>query len=331
MLSSTALLWTRIGAAGALFVVANLVYALWKARRQASSSARWPAVAGEITACEVKIPSTHSSDDDSDCSVEISYRYRVGAKEYKGTHIHAGREAMTTRDRAEETAAKYPVGSRVEVHYRPDRPATALLEPNDTRNLAALIVFLAVFAWIALVLVAHSIAGRVLLLREGGVPLFALFAPLACLAIGILGLNRYLQMRRKLHASAGWPTAAGIITASEVVPFEDTDSDGKGRETTTIKYRAHVDFAYKVDGREFHSSNWKWGWTAIYRDSAAPQAVVAAHPIGKSVPVFYDPNDPASAVLEPANRQGTLAPLIVGVVFGLGGAFMLWAFTKLGQ
>jgi hypothetical protein len=31
----------------------------------------------------------------------------------------------------------------------------------------ALIVFLAIFAWAACVLVAHSIAGRVLLLREG--------------------------------------------------------------------------------------------------------------------------------------------------------------------
>lgn len=37
MLSANALLWTRIGALVALVIVANLLCALWKARRQASS------------------------------------------------------------------------------------------------------------------------------------------------------------------------------------------------------------------------------------------------------------------------------------------------------
>jgi hypothetical protein len=331
MLSANALLWTRIGAAVTLLIAANLLYALWKARRQTASITQWLTAQGEITACAVTVPGVHDSDDDTDCSVDVRYRYRVGGKDYEGSHIHAGREAMTSRLLAEQTAARYPLGSRVEVHYRPDRPATAVLEPTDSRSLTALIVFLGVFVWVAGVLVAHSLAGRVVLLRDGGVPLFALFVPIACTVLGALGLRAYLQTRSKLQSSANWPTATGTITDSEVVASQNTETDDRGRETVTTQYRVDIRFGYKVGGREFHSDNWKWGWTAIYNDPKTPQAIVAAHPVGKSVQVFYDPDAPATAVLEPANRQGSFVQLIFSLVFGLGGLVMFWAFMKLGD
>ncbi|MFI5014415.1 MAG: DUF3592 domain-containing protein [Hyphomicrobiales bacterium] len=331
MLSATALLWTRISAGIASFFVANLAYAVWKARRQASSSRHWPTVQGDIIASEAKVPKTHTSDDDTDCSVAIRYRYRVGAKDYEGSNIHAGPSPDTTRRSAEELAAKYPVGSRVEVHYRPDRPATAVLEPKDTGNFVALVVFLVVFCCIAVVLIAHSIAGKVLLLREGGVPLFAFLLPLACIAIAVGGVFAFVQMRKRLHESALWPTTAGTITSSAVTQEESTSRDDEGRETTATKYRADIRFAYKVGGREFHSSQWKWGWTSLYADSMGAQAIVAAHPQGRSVRVYYDPKEPETAVLEPGNKQGTLAPLVVSLVFGGGGALIFWAFTLMRQ
>ncbi|MDR3466012.1 MAG: DUF3592 domain-containing protein [Xanthobacteraceae bacterium] len=331
MLSANALLGTRIGAGVALLIVANLVYALWKARRETSAAARWPTAPGEIIACAVTAPKVHASNDDTDCSVNLRYRYRVGAKDYEGTHIHAGRTASTTRLLADQTAAKYPVGARVAVHYRPDRPATAVLDPTNTQNLSALIAFVAVFVWIAGVLVAHSLTGKVVLLRDGGVPLFALFVPLACIVLGALGVRAYLQTRRKLQASASWPTAAGTITVSEAIAFQNTETDDPGRETVTTQYRVDIAFTYKVGGQEYHSDTWKWGWTRIYGGPEQPQAIAAAYPVGKRVQVFYDPNEPSTAVLEPGNPQGSLVQLVFGLVFGLGGLVMLWAFTQLGQ
>jgi hypothetical protein len=65
MLSANALLWTRVGALVALIIVANLLYALWKARRQASSIKQWLIVPGEIIACEVTALKVHSSDDEA--------------------------------------------------------------------------------------------------------------------------------------------------------------------------------------------------------------------------------------------------------------------------
>jgi Protein of unknown function (DUF3592) len=232
MLSANALLWTRVGALVALIIVANLLYALWKARRQASSIQQWLIVPGEIIACEVTAPKAHSSDDE---------------------------------------------------------------------------------------------------LRDGGVPLFALMLPIGCTVIGILGLRNYLQTRRKLQLSAKWPTAAGTIMDSEVVESQNKETDDKGRETVNTEYRVDIRFSYKVGSREFHSSNWKWGWTAIYADREKPEAIVAAYPVGKSVQVFYDPNEPATAVLEPPNPQGTFVQLVFSLVFGAGGLLMFWVFSKLGE
>jgi hypothetical protein len=97
MLSASALRWTWISAAIALFLAANFAYGLWKARRQTASSRRWPVAQGEILSCRVKVPAVHSSDDDdADCRVEIRYRYTVAGKDHESSHIDAGREAMMT-------------------------------------------------------------------------------------------------------------------------------------------------------------------------------------------------------------------------------------------
>jgi hypothetical protein len=327
-LSSTALLWTWIAAGIALFLAANFALGLRNLRRQASSSLHWPCVPGEIVACEVKVPKVHSSDDeDTDCSVALAYRYSVADKEHRGSRIHASREPLMTRRAAEELAARYPVGAKVEVHYRADRPGTALLEPKAGGNFAALIVFLVVALAVALVLVAHGIAGRVLMYGEGGVPLFAFLLPLACLALAAGAVYEYLRLRKLLHESANWPMAAGRISASAVVEEQSTDRDDHGKETTSTTFRPDIRFAYEVGGREFHSSQWKWGWTALYAGEDTPKKIVAKYQPGMAIAVHYDPKDPANAVLEPANRQGSFAPLCFAFVFAGGGTLMLWVFT----
>jgi hypothetical protein len=199
-------------------------------------------------------------------------------------------------------AAKYPVGAKVQVHYRPDRPGTALLEPKDSGNTAALTAFLVLFSLIALVLVAHGIAGKVLVLREGGVPLFAYLMPLACIAISAGAVYEYVRMRKLRHESSSWPTVTGRVTSSTVVD------------------------AYEAQGREFHSSQWNWGWTALHYGAEGAEKITAKYKVGASVRVYFDPRDPSNAVLEPANRQGSFVPLFVAFVFGAGGALMLWTF-----
>lgn len=45
--------------------------------------------------------------------------------------------------------------------------------------------------------------------------------------------------------------------------------------------------------------------------------------------MYYDPAQPEDAVLEPANRQGSWAPLVAAGIFAAGGALMLTIFVSI--
>ncbi|WP_214286698.1 hypothetical protein, partial [Acinetobacter pittii] len=83
---------------------------------------------------------------------------------------------------------------------------------------------LVVFTAIATVLVAHSIAGKVLY-AANGVPLFAFLLPAATIAMGLAGVVQFFKLRRLMSASARWPTVNGTITKSDVVEEVREDHD----------------------------------------------------------------------------------------------------------
>src|SRR6185295_5200980 len=101
----------------------------------------------------------------------VRYRYTVGQKTYESDDIAFGGQGHTTRLLAQQIVAKYPAGAQVQVFYNPKRPSQAVLEAKSAVA-GGFYVAAIVFGSIAAVLVAHSIAGRVLY-TSNGVPLFA--------------------------------------------------------------------------------------------------------------------------------------------------------------
>jgi hypothetical protein len=328
MLSDSALMWTRVFAGIFLFLVANFAYGIWLQIKKRRGGRSWPVVQGEIIASDVEQARTHGSDDDSDCSAGVRYRYQVGAKTYEGHRIRFGSGGHTTRLQAEELIGKYPVGARIPVHYNSQKPSESVLEPEEASTVAALTMMLISFSLVAPVLVAHGIAGKVLT-TDAGVPLWTFIGPLAAIGAGVIGIGAYLNLRRERLTSLRWPTVTGTITRSEVATEIDVSRDDKGHETTEELFRASLQFAYRVGEREFHSSHWNWGWTSLHSDRSRAEAVIAKYPIGKKLAVYYNPAQPETAVLEPGDKSGVAAPLWAGIVFIAAGAIFLWGMTNL--
>lgn len=327
MLTGSALTWTYVGAAFSLFMVANLVYAIWLGRRQAAGGRAWASAPGEILVSGVDPAGSHTSDDSADCVAAVRYRYAVAGRVYEGERIRFGGRTNTTRLIAERTVARYPVGRSVTVLYDPRNPKNAVLERKSGTQ-PVLYVFLAVFVAIAAVLVAHAIAGKVLY-AANGVPLFAFLLPAATITVGLGGAVQFVALGRLRSASRRWPTVNGRITRSEVVEemreVHDKDRLGIRREP---RYRPAVQFSYRVGGKDYSSDALQWGWSAIYTDREQPRSIVAKYPSGASVPVHYDPADPQNAVLEPEQGGGTWAPLIFAALFIGTGALFLWFFLN---
>lgn len=109
---------------------------------------------------------------------------------------------------------------------------------------------------------------------------------LAALLLAIGGLRRFQQAR-------GWPTAAGRVIVSKVQAYRDSDADARGK-----RLRAPlIEFAYRVDGRDYRSSQRQLGTTTGGSEGWA-SGITARYPVGAAVEVRYNPADPADATLE---------------------------------
>lgn len=331
MLDAHQLLWTQIAAGVCLLVAGGMVFNLVRMQGQMRAARDWDKAEGVITVSRVEQPSEHVSDDLNDAIPIIRYRYRAGGQDIESNRIAIGGQPMMTRVLAGRLIARYPVGARVDVYVDPNDPATALLEPAQQGNLTTLLAVTIVFGFIAAVLVAHAIAGRVLY-TGNGVPLFVFPLPILVLLGAAFSVVAYFRARRLAGASRRWPTAAGIVTTSGVIEeiLEDKSNDDKSLIRKIHRYQIDLRYVYQVGKRDFVGTAAGWGWTAIYGLREAAEKAAAQYQPGQPVTVYYDPEQPGHAVLEPNDRRGSLAPLIAAAVCAVAGGGFLTFLIRVG-
>jgi hypothetical protein len=331
MLDAHQLLWTQIAAGVTLLMFGGLLFNVLRMRSQMQAASRWDRIEGVITVSRVDQPPTHISDDLNDATPVIRYRYRVGGQELESDQVRIGGVALTTRVLAGGLVARYPVGARVDVHIDPNDPKNALLEPDQQGNLTALIVFAIVFGFIAAILTAHSIAGHVLY-TSNGAPLFVFGMPILALLGAVASVVAFVRGRRQARASLRWPTVAGTITTADVIEeaIEDKRNDDKSFIRKTYRYQVDLRYAYQLGKRDFVGTAANWGGTAIYGLREMAEKAASRYSVGQPVTVYYDPDQPGNAVLEPESREGSLALLIVAVICAVTGGLFLAFFLEVG-
>jgi len=135
--------------------------------------------------------------------------------------------------------------------------------------------------------------------------------------IGIFFTVRGVLEWDRAAKSASWPTVTGTVTRSEMTSHRSTH---EGRTSTS--YHAHIEFDYEVDGVGHHGDQRTYK-VATSSQSAANDAV-AAYPVGRSVTVSYDPQDPERAVLEPGWDWSNAIPIAVGLFAIAFVSFLRW-------
>lgn len=333
MLDAHQLMWTQIAAGISVLLFGLMLFSLVRLWGRMQAARSWDKVEGIITVSRVDQPATHASDDRNDAKPIIRYRYQAGGQELESDKIFVGGAAIMTRVLAAKLAGRYPVGAHVDVYVDPKQPTEALLEPAAAQNVAALVAFAIVFGFIAATLTAHSLAGHVLY-TNNGVPLFAFALPIIVLLGGVFCVAEYIRTRRLASASLRWPTATGRVTRCDVIEEiieEKTDHDDKPT-TTKLRHRYQVDlrYAYRVGKRDFVGTEVAWGGTMISGLREVAEKEAAQYHPGQNVKVYYDPDQPGQAVLEPASREGALGPLIGAAVCAIVGGMFLTILIKVG-
>jgi hypothetical protein len=108
------------------------------------------------------------------------------------------------------------------------------------------------------------------------------------------------------RASATWPTAAGVVTSSEV----DRSTDAEGGDS----YSPEVDYQYQVDGQTITNNQIKFGENS-YSSRRKAEEIAANYPLGQQVTVYYEPERPTNAVLEPGVSAGSYIVISIGALF----------------
>jgi hypothetical protein len=90
--------------------------------------------------------------------------------------------------------------------------------------------------------------------------------------------------------SSHYPSAVGTVTQSEAKVHKS--SHGQTNYDTSINYR------FDVGGRAFTGARLRFNPGTV-PDKASANRLVAAHPAGSTVLVYYNPNDPMESVLMP--------------------------------
>ncbi|MEF8879122.1 MAG: DUF3592 domain-containing protein [Candidatus Thermoplasmatota archaeon] len=119
-----------------LLIVISLVatYFTYGKIKKDIDSLNWDNTDGKITHSEVVRERVYDRDSVNKYtySAYVQYEYQVGNKTYTSDTVSFGGKGFSSSDKgyAEGIVDKYPEGENVTVHYNPDKPSEAVLEPG---------------------------------------------------------------------------------------------------------------------------------------------------------------------------------------------------------
>ncbi|MBN1313678.1 MAG: DUF3592 domain-containing protein [Anaerolineae bacterium] len=121
----------------------------------------------------------------------------------------------------------------------------------------------------------------------------------AIIFIGV-GVGMYIFMGdtvREAYESKSWPTVQGQVISSELRESRNSDNERM--------YSADVLYTYNVNGEQYENTMiTMMDGTTSMRNSV--QKTVSKYRTGTTVTVYYKPDDPAYAILEPGFSLGVI-------------------------
>lgn len=115
------------------------------------------------------------------------------------------------------------------------------------------------------------------------------------------------------NEAKNWPTTTGTIKSADVMAMERRIR----RSTSVASYRIatyyapQVKYVYQIQGVNYEAERLQMGEPLWSSDTAEAEHHLTNYPIGTTVTVYYNPNDPSQATLSPKPTAGTRIQWIV--------------------
>ena len=280
--------------------------------REVRAASRWPSVPGKVisaSASAKEVTTHHATEDGEEGKTEkrnfarISYRYKVGAKEYTCSRLSIGEDMGN--DDVEGKLKRYPVGKAVEVFYNPVDPGKAVLErtlPNGCLKGALIAIGLVIGA---VAFFGYGLDHATALLAphmkhpdKASMVVFAGTFSLLCAWFTVALWNQG-RTARSWSRTTGWIEPVEKPIAQPIIVYN-----------------------YQVNGVSYKSDVVDFGGNKRTVFKLASGVTIRGGEPGQGVEVLYDPANPAKACLYAGTRLGWL-PLVISVIVG-GLAWMIF-------
>lgn len=245
---------------------------------------------------------------------EVRYEFTVGDRTYQSERISIGDNPA---DALEEVLKRYHKGAEVPVYYNPAKPEECVLERDApvsigclrTVAVIGLLIGLA-FGW----LIQHG--GSIDQSLKGLLP--GATHPLMAVCIGGMGVLCALMFIAGLmqaRQTANWTSTQGTVVSNEVESFYSS-SDGSSSRGRPV-HKAVIEYRYQAGGVDYHSSRRHIGVESASGNRSKAEQEAALYMPGLPVTVYYDPQDPSSAVLTRGYKGGLGMLLLTAALLGL--------------
>lgn len=134
----------------------------------------------------------------------------------------------------------------------------------------------------------------------------------ALLAVALFLLRFFRHSVRRAAESRHWPIVEGSVIETSLKVIQDSQQQ---------RFRPLVEYAYRVGTTDYRCSRIQWGGLVDLPSRSAAAKVVGHYQTGKPIKVYYNPRQPAVAVLQPGHAAGIGNIGIVAPFFAAFGLF----------
>ena len=151
-------------------------------------------------------------------------------------------------------------------------------------------------------------------------PLSFGFGSMIFLGVGLWMINKGMQ-------SENWEKGTATITSSEIEKTESKSKDAQGFTQTSTSYGVSVKYSYTVEGGNYEGNTVGFG-TMSHNERSDAQEELKSYPKGKTIDVYYDPENPSDSVLNKGVFWPMYIVIVVMVIILIGSIWASFALTK---
>jgi hypothetical protein len=140
------------------------------------------------------------------------------------------------------------------------------------------------------------------------------------LGVGLWMINKGMQ-------SENWEKGTATITSSEIEKTESKSKDAQGFTQTSTSYGVSVKYSYTVEGGNYEGNTVGFG-TMSHNERSDAQDELKSYPKGKTIDVYYDPENPSDSVLNKGVFWPMYIMIVVMVIILIGSIWASFALTK---